>query len=105
MSLKDRYLLAFIGLHKAAWGQLVLSSICVLGCCCKWLDAYINTACQGVCINIKTILKSFLNIYFNFFFKLVYISLVTQQLEYRRATFHLVLGAKLIVAFSMPDLD
>ena len=64
VSLKDRCPLACIGLHKAAWHQVVLRYICVLTCYCKQLDTCTNTACQGVCINIKTILKSFLNIYF-----------------------------------------
>ena len=53
-----------IGLHKATWGQVVLRYICVLVYCCKRLDAYTNTACEGICINIKTLLKSFLSIYF-----------------------------------------
>ena len=60
----DRCPLAYMGLHKAAWGQVVLRYICVLVCCCKRLDACANAACQGVCINVKTLLKSFLNIYF-----------------------------------------
>ena len=60
----DRCPLAYMGLHKAAWGQVVLRYICVLVCCCKRLDACANTACQGVCINVETLLKSFLSIYF-----------------------------------------
>ena len=64
MSLEDRCPLACMGLHKAAWGQVVLRYICVLVCCCKGLDACVNTACQGVCINIETLLRSFLSIYF-----------------------------------------
>ena len=64
VSLKDRCPLECMGLHKAAWGQVVLRYICVLICCCKRLDTYANTACQGICINVETILKSFLSIYF-----------------------------------------
>ena len=64
VSLKDRCPLACMGLHKAAWGQVVLRYICVLVCCCKLLDACANTACQGVCINVETLFKSFLIIYF-----------------------------------------
>ena len=60
----DRCPLAYMGLHKAAWGQVVLRYICVLVCCCKPLDACANTACQGFCINVETIFKSFLSIYF-----------------------------------------
>ena len=52
VSLKDRCPLACMGLHKAAWGQVVLRYICVLVCCCKQLDACANTACQGVCVRI-----------------------------------------------------
>ena len=65
--LKDRCPLVCMGLHKAAWGQVVLRYICVLVCCCKRLDACTNTACQGVCINVETLLKSFLSIYFIIF--------------------------------------
>ena len=64
VSLKDMYPLVCMGLHKAAWGQVVLRYICVLVCCCKRLDACTNTACQGICINIETLLRSFLSIYF-----------------------------------------
>ena len=64
VSLKDRCPLAYMGLYKAAWGRVVLRYICVLVCCCKRLDACANTACQGICINVETLLKSFLNIYF-----------------------------------------
>ena len=64
VSLKDRCPLVCMGLYKAAWGQVVLRYICVLVCCCKQLDACMNTACQGICININTLLKSFLIIYF-----------------------------------------
>ena len=64
VSLKDRCPLACMGLHKAAWGQVVLRYICVLVCYCKRLDASANTACQGVCINVETLLESFLNIYY-----------------------------------------
>ena len=78
-----------MGLHKASWGQVVLRYIFVLVCCCKQLDACMNTACQGVCINIETLLESFLSIYFIIY--LIYISIVTQRLEYRRASFHQVL--------------
>ena len=53
-----------MGLHKAAWGQMVLRYIFVLVCCCKQLDACANTAWQGICINVETLLKSFLSIYF-----------------------------------------
>ena len=53
-----------MGLHKAAWGQFFLRYICVLVCCCKRLDACANTASQGVCINVETLLKSFLSIFF-----------------------------------------
>ena len=64
LSLKDRCPLAYMGLHKAAWGQVVLRYICVLVCCCKRFDACGNTAFQGVCISVETLLKSFLSIYF-----------------------------------------
>ena len=70
VSLKDRCILACISLNKAAWGQVVLKYICVLVCCYKRLDAYANAACQGVCINVETLLKSFLSIYF-----IIYLSL------------------------------
>ena len=60
----DRCPLACMDLHKAAWGQEVLSYISVLVCCCKRLDAYANTACQGICINVDTLLKYFSSIYF-----------------------------------------
>ena len=103
VSLKNRCPLACMGLHKAAWGQVVLRYIYVLVCCCKQLDAYTYTACQGICINIKTLLKSFLTIYL--IIHLSYISLVTLQLEHRRATFHLLLGAKLIIPLGKPDPD
>ena len=56
VSLNDRYPLACMGLYKAAWGLVVLRYICVLVCYCKRLDAYINTACQGIYINIETLL-------------------------------------------------
>ena len=81
----------------------MLRYICVLAFSYKQLDLCIYTACQGICINVETLLESFLSIYF--IICLSFIFLVTQQLEYRRATFHLVLGAKLIVPFSMPNLD
>ena len=74
VSLKDRCPLACMGLYKAAWGQVVLRYICVLVCCCKRLDAYANTACQGVCINIETLLRSFLSIYFIISLSLYYSS-------------------------------
>ena len=64
VSLKDRCSLVYVGLHKAAWGQVVLRYICVLVCCCKLLDSCINTACQGICINIESFFKSFASIYF-----------------------------------------
>ena len=64
VSLKNRCPLVCMGLYKAAWGQVVLRYICVLVCCCKRLDACTNTACQGVRINVETLLKSFLDIYF-----------------------------------------
>ena len=70
VSLKDRCPLACMGLHKAAWGQVVLRYICVLVCCCKRLDACMNTACQGICINVETLLESFSSIYF-----IIYLSL------------------------------
>ena len=74
VSLKNRRLLAYMGLHKAAWGQVVLRYICVLVCCCKRLDACANTACQGVCINVETLLRSFLSIYFIISLRLYYSS-------------------------------
>ena len=46
--IKYRCPLACMGLHKAAWGQVVLRYICVLVCCCKRLDAFTNTAYQGI---------------------------------------------------------
>ena len=64
VSLKDRCPLAYRGLHKEAWVQVVLRYICVLVCCCKRLDACVNTACQGICINIETLLKSILSFFF-----------------------------------------
>ena len=54
--LKERCPLACMSLYKAAWGQVVLRDICIIVCCCKQLDAYTNTACQGICINVKTLL-------------------------------------------------
>ena len=86
VSLKDRCSLACMGLHKAAWGQVVLRYICVLVCCCKRLDACANTACQGVCINVETLLKSFLSIY-----SIISLSLYSSSLSairIRRAIFH-----------------
>ena len=68
--LKYRCPLACIGLHKAAWGQVVLRYICALVRCCKQLDACTYTACQGVYINAQTLLESFLIIYF-----IIYLSL------------------------------
>ena len=46
-----------MGLHKAAWSQVVLRYIYVLVCFCKWLDAY--TAFQGIFIDIKIIFETF----------------------------------------------
>ena len=63
-----------MGLHKAAWGQVVLRYICVLVFGCKRLDACANTACQGVCINVETLLRSFLSIYFIISLSLYYSS-------------------------------
>ena len=62
--------LACMGLYKAVWGQVVLRYICVLVCYCKQLDACRNIACQGVCINVETLLESFFSIYF-----IIYLSL------------------------------
>ena len=64
VSLKDSCPLACMGLHKAAWDQLVLSYICVLVFCCKQLDACMCTTCQGISIKFETLLESFLSIYF-----------------------------------------
>ena len=61
------------------------------------------TACQGICINVETLLKSFLSIYFIISLSLYFSSTHSAELEYRRTTFHLVSGAKLIIPFSMPD--
>ena len=68
----DRHPLACIGLHKAAWGQVVLKYICILVCCYKQLNAYINTAFQGICINVDTLLETFLSIYFIIFLSLYF---------------------------------
>ena len=70
VSLKNRCLLACTGLHKAAWGQVVLRYICILFCCSKQPDACTNTACQGVCINVEALLESLSSIYF-----IIYLSL------------------------------
>ena len=56
VSLKDRCILVCMGLYKAAWGQVLLRYTCVLVCYCKRLDACMNTACQGICINVETLL-------------------------------------------------
>ena len=64
VSLKERCPLTCMSLYKAAWGQVVLRYICVLVCYCKTLDACTYTACQGICINIETLLESFLSICF-----------------------------------------
>ena len=85
--LKDRCPLACMGLHKAAWGQVVLRYICVLVFYCKRLDVCANTAFQGVCINIETLLKSFLSIYFIISLSLYFSS--RSALKYRRAIFHI----------------
>ena len=79
-----------MGLHKAAWGQVVLRYICVLVCYCKRLDVYIYTAYQDVCINIETFLEPFLTIYLIIYFgsNLFSCSVYIQQLEYRRSTFN-----------------
>ena len=74
VSLKNRCILVYMGLYKAAWGQVVLRYICVPVCCCKQLDAYTYTACQGVCINIETLLESFLSIYFVIYLSLYFSS-------------------------------
>ena len=70
VSLKDKCPLVCMGLYKAAWDQVVLRYICVLVCCCKRLDACTNTACQGLCINVETLLEFFLSICF-----IIYLSL------------------------------
>ena len=73
VSLKDRCPLACMGLLKAAWGQVVLSNICVLVCCYRRLDAYMYTTFQGVCINIDTSLESLLIVYFITYFSLYFL--------------------------------
>ena len=57
---KRQVSLAWMGLYKAAWGQMMLRYICVLICYCKQLDICFYTACQGIYINIQTLFKSIL---------------------------------------------
>ena len=64
VSLKDRCHLACMGLHKAAWGQVVLKSNCVLVCCYKQLDAYMYTAFQGIYMKAETLLEILFTYYF-----------------------------------------
>ena len=57
-----------MGLHKVAWGQVLLRYICILVCCYKQFDVCMYTACQGICTNIETSLGSLLSFYFMNFF-------------------------------------
>ena len=81
MSLKDRCPLACMGLHKAAWGQVVLRYICVLVFCCKRLDACSYTAYQGICLNVETLLESFFSIRFVIYLSLYFSSYSALRLQ------------------------
>ena len=70
----DRCLLVYMGLYKAARGQVVLRYICVLVCCCKRLDAYTSIICQDICINGETLLEFFLSICFIIYLNLYFSS-------------------------------